>query len=68
MIGSQEYDSLTNGEDIFVPLIDGNLIRFTKEGFLEVIYTIFPYNDFSRKPNIMLNIRTSLVFIKKINV
>lgn len=36
MIGSFEYDKQKIGDNIFIPLIDGNLIRFDKEGFLEV--------------------------------
>lgn len=36
MIGSFEYDNQKIGDNIFIPLIDGNLIRFDKEGFLEV--------------------------------
>jgi hypothetical protein len=36
MIGSFEYDNQKVSDNIFIPLIDGNLIRFDKEGFLEV--------------------------------
>ena len=37
MIGSFEYDNQKEFSDnIFIPLIDGNLIKFDKEGFLEV--------------------------------
>ena len=36
MIGSFEYDNQKVSDNIFIPLIDGNLIRLDKEGFLEV--------------------------------
>jgi len=36
MIGSFEYDNQKVSDNIFIPLIDGDLIRFDKEGFLEV--------------------------------
>jgi len=37
MIGSFEYDNQKEVSDnIFIPLIDGNLIKFDKEGYLEV--------------------------------
>lgn len=36
MIGSFEYDNQRVSDNIFIPLIDGNLIKFDKEGFLEV--------------------------------
>ena len=40
MIGSYEYENQTINDDIFIPLIDGSLIRFDKEGYLEVCYFI----------------------------
>jgi hypothetical protein len=36
MIGSYEFENKTVEDDIFIPLIDGSLIRFDKAGFLEV--------------------------------
>ena len=36
MIGSFEFDNQTIGDNIFIPLIDGSLIRFDKDGYLEV--------------------------------
>jgi hypothetical protein len=38
MIGSFEYDHNQKevSDNIFIPLIDGNLIKFDKEGYLEV--------------------------------
>jgi hypothetical protein len=38
MIGSFEYDNNQKevSDNIFIPLIDGNLIKFDKEGYLEV--------------------------------
>eukprot|EP00347_Sterkiella_histriomuscorum_P021552 403333575 len=35
MIGSYEFDNKIPSEDAFVPLVDGSLVRFDKEGFLE---------------------------------
>ncbi|CDW79003.1 serine threonine-protein kinase endoribonuclease ire2 [Stylonychia lemnae] len=35
MIGSYEYENQVQSEDAFVPLVDGSLIRFDKEGYLE---------------------------------
>ena len=37
MIGSYETDNQVPSDDAFVPLVDGSLIRFDKEGFLEVL-------------------------------
>ena len=36
MIGSFEFDNQRVSDNIFIPLIDGDLIRFDKEGYLEV--------------------------------
>ena len=36
MIGSLEFENQTPSDDAYVPLVDGSLIRFDKEGFLEV--------------------------------
>jgi hypothetical protein len=36
MIGSTEYENEKTHEEAYVPLIDGSLVRFDKEGFLEV--------------------------------
>lgn len=36
MIGSIEHDNTTILDDVFIPLIDGSLIRLDKNGFLEV--------------------------------
>ena len=50
MIGSFEFENQKT-EDAYVPLIDGSLIRFDKEGYLEVIFVFLmfvlqrtPYN------------------------
>ena len=36
MIGSVEFQNQKPSENAYVPLVDGSLIRFDKEGFLEV--------------------------------
>jgi len=36
MIGSHEYEEDSVDNNIFIPLVDGSLIRYDKEGFLEV--------------------------------
>lgn len=41
MIGSFEFDNQTISDNIFIPLIDGSLIRFDKEGYLEVSFFLF---------------------------
>ena len=38
MIGSVEFENQWPSEDAYVPLVDGSLIRFDKEGFLEVTF------------------------------
>jgi hypothetical protein len=35
MIGSHEYEEETISNNIFIPLLDGSLIRYDQEGFLE---------------------------------
>ena len=40
MIGSHEYEEESVDNNIFIPLIDGSLIRYDKEGYLEVISNV----------------------------
>ena len=46
MIGSYEFDNKIPSEDAFVPLVDGSLVRFDKEGFLEVYNSSLKTNHF----------------------
>ncbi len=47
MIGSVEFENQWPNDDAFVPLIDGSLIRFDKEGYLEVSqYFIINIEDY----------------------
>ena len=57
MIGSFEFDNQTIGDNIFIPLIDGSLIRFDKDGYLEVRIFI---SYFNRGLLLMSKIRTLL--------
>lgn len=36
MIGSFELENSEHTDDAFIPMVDGSLIRFDKEGILEV--------------------------------
>lgn len=67
MIGSFEHDNQKVGDNIFIPLIDGSLIRFDKEGYLEV-RQIYYHQILYRGLASMSKIRISLNFFRRINV
>ena len=44
MIGSLELHKPSQMEEIFIPLLDGSIIKYDKEGFFEVsIYLVIIY-------------------------